>query len=106
MNTKIPLHSIGTVHLSFDLVLNDLLFVHQFKFNLLLVSSLTSKSSLRVKFFTDSCIIQDLHTLKMVGRDNWTEGLYVIEANFDPVHFPKIAKHSFLSIINNVTDRI
>lgn len=78
---QIPVQFIGNVRLSADLMLEDVLFVPQFKFNLLSVSFLTRKSSLSIRFFTNSCVIQELHTLKMIGSGEKVVELYVLDTS-------------------------
>lgn len=55
--TQIPVRLCGNVRLSSNLVPQDVLFVPQFKFNLLSVSALTYGSKLTVSFFPDHFII-------------------------------------------------
>ncbi|KAK0581916.1 hypothetical protein LWI29_019529 [Acer saccharum] len=80
-HTKIPVFFIGTVQISPSLLLTDVLFVPQFKFNLLSVSALTSSSQLSVSFFTDSCVVQDINSMRMIGKGKKLESLYVLDAN-------------------------
>lgn len=78
---QIPVQFIGNVRLSADLMLEDVLFVPQFKFNLFSVSFLTRKSSLSIRFLTNSCVIQELHTLKMIGSGEKIVELYVLDTS-------------------------
>lgn len=89
-----------------ELIIDYVLFVLQIKFSLLSVGELTNKSSLCIKFFTNSCVIQDMHTLKMIGNGRRAVGLCVIDANSDSVHLSKVVNSLSHSMINNVTDRI
>lgn len=50
---------IGTIKLGRHLVLDDVLYIPQFKFNLLSVSCLTKSMGCRVWFDADSCGLQD-----------------------------------------------
>ncbi|XP_072950413.1 uncharacterized protein [Typha angustifolia] len=70
---KIPVFYMGTVKLNSVLVLKDVLYVPQFKFNLLSVSSLLKDTSIYVKFLGGSCVIQDLRNQKMIGRGKRTK---------------------------------
>lgn len=55
-NERLPVHFICTVRINSNLVIEDVLCVPMFKFNLLSVSSITGKSSINVIFLTNSCI--------------------------------------------------
>lgn len=68
----------GDVILSPILVLHDVLFVPQFKFNLLSVSALTIGSQLTLSFFHDGFIIQEAKTKKMIGKGDRVHDLYVL----------------------------
>ncbi|KAL5821159.1 hypothetical protein ACOSQ3_023041 [Xanthoceras sorbifolium] len=67
-HVKIPVQFAGDIRLSSNLVLKDVLFVPQFKINLISVSALISGSSLTVQFLNDCCVIQEILTKKMIGR--------------------------------------
>ncbi|KAI9198311.1 hypothetical protein LWI28_013676 [Acer negundo] len=77
-HTQIPVHFSGDVKLSSMITLKNVLFVPQFKFNLISVSALVSDSHLTVKFLPDCFIIQDLGTKRMIGRGDKCEELYVL----------------------------
>ncbi|KAL4296033.1 hypothetical protein GQ457_12G012530 [Hibiscus cannabinus] len=62
-----------TVWLSSSLVLRNVLFVPQFRFNLLSVSSLISDSNLSVLFCKSKCLIQDLHRVIGKGENSVVE---------------------------------
>lgn len=61
---------IGIVHLGSHRILKDVLYIPQFKFSLLSVSSLTKSMSCRIWFDETSCVIQDrTHALTIrMGR--------------------------------------
>ncbi|XP_073022626.1 uncharacterized protein [Primulina eburnea] len=69
-NSVVYATHIGSVQLSPDLYLDDVLFVPQFSFNLLSISSLTNHTPCSVHFLSDSCFIQALTTNKMIGMDS------------------------------------
>ncbi|KAL5540434.1 hypothetical protein UlMin_044950 [Ulmus minor] len=79
-HTRIPVSLSGDIRLSSILILKDVLFVPQFKFNLLSVSAFTNDSQLTVSFLPDHFIIQDLNNKKMIGKGEKFEGLYVLDA--------------------------
>ena len=67
----------GDVHIRPHLILTDVLYVPQFKFNLISVSALTKTSTLIVKFFPGHCFIQDNKSLKVIGKGSQIADLYV-----------------------------
>ncbi|CAA3023561.1 retroelement pol poly [Olea europaea subsp. europaea] len=60
-------------------MLRDVLFVPQFKLNLLSVSSLTTGTNLSLNFFHDQFIIQEASSRKMIGKGSIIQGLYVLD---------------------------
>ncbi|KAL5750253.1 hypothetical protein ACOSP7_024856 [Xanthoceras sorbifolium] len=85
--TKIPVHFSGNVRLSHDFVLQYVLFVPQFQIYLISVSALVSDSSLTIQFLTHCCIIQDIHTRRMIGKGDKVEGLYVLNSQLSAFQF-------------------
>ncbi|XP_073158979.1 uncharacterized protein [Henckelia pumila] len=59
-NFSIQVSHNGTIHLSNDLILHDVLYVPQFHFNLLSISCLTKLLPCSVIFVSDFCEIQDI----------------------------------------------
>ena len=55
----VPITCIGTIVLSPTFTLHDVLFIPQFKFNLVSVSALNQNYSYYVTFLSTSCVIQD-----------------------------------------------
>ncbi|XP_052203055.1 uncharacterized protein LOC127808520 [Diospyros lotus] len=72
---------IGNVKLSPYILLENVLYIPQFKFNLISVSALAAHSSLYFRFLSDSCIIQDLCHSRMIGKAEHMNGLYVIDSD-------------------------
>ncbi|XP_077251841.1 uncharacterized protein LOC143891076 [Tasmannia lanceolata] len=72
-----PVLHVGTVILSNDLVLNQVLCVPSFSYNLLSVKKLTHDSNCFVTFFPDHCLFQDRSTKMMIGAGKETCGLYI-----------------------------
>ncbi|KAJ4717700.1 Retrovirus-related Pol polyprotein from transposon TNT 1-94 [Melia azedarach] len=108
--SRISVQHIGTVKLSSQLVLDDVLYVPQFKFNLLSVSALTRTSALRVQFLTDACFVQEHLSLKTIGKGKRIDDLYVIDsANFHDYNEGFYSVDSFcnaFSVVNNVNAQI
>ena len=51
----------------------------QFTFNLIFVSKLTHTLNFRILFFLDYCLIHDLSTKRIIGRERESRGLYIHE---------------------------
>lgn len=66
-HSQISVHFIGIVKISTHLILEDVLYVPYFKFNLISVRSLTRKNDVSINFFNHACIIQDVRHLRMIG---------------------------------------
>ena len=71
---------IETVKLNSNCVLENVLYVPQFKFNLLSVSTLTKNNSMCLSFFSHTCVIQDVLHSRMIGKGRLLEVLYILEA--------------------------
>ena len=67
---------IGSVILSAQLTLNDVLYVPDFNFNLISVSKLAANQALCLTFASDSCLIQDKHRKITIGSAKLHQGLY------------------------------
>ncbi|KAL4340593.1 hypothetical protein GQ457_08G014880 [Hibiscus cannabinus] len=67
----------GNVRLSECLLLKNVLFVPEFHFNLLAVSSLIKDSALTVLFSKTHCLIQDL--CQVIGKGEYYKGLYLLQ---------------------------
>lgn len=74
--------NIGTVHISDSLTLHNALCVLSFSFNLISTSRLAKDSFCCLTFFTNYCVIQDLHTWRMIGMGEQQAGLYYLLQNF------------------------
>lgn len=79
-HTRILVHLVGNFKVTPDLMLEDVLFVPQFKFNLLSISALTKNSFISIRFFTDYCDVQDQCSLKMIGRGRRVGRLYILDS--------------------------
>lgn len=72
---------IGTVHISPDLLLVDVLFIPEFWFNLISISALTMKSPYEVQFLDDFYLIQDKCSLRTIGKAKLQQGLFNLHTN-------------------------
>ncbi|KAF8098736.1 hypothetical protein N665_0259s0007, partial [Sinapis alba] len=70
---------IGMIHLGRHLVLHDVLYIRQFKFNLLSVSCLTKSMGCRVWFDDNSCGLQDLTRGLTIGMGREVSKLYFLD---------------------------
>ena len=78
-HTQIAVAFSGDIKLCAGLVLKDVLYVLQFKFNVLYVSALTRGSHLTVNFLPDCFVIQEINNKKMIGKGDKVEDLYVLD---------------------------
>lgn len=69
---------IGTVQLSPDLIWQDVLYVLQFTYNLLSISSLLRSTLLVFNFSDTSCKLQDRSESKQIGKVELVDGLYLL----------------------------
>ena len=95
---QIPTSFYGDVTLSSMLTLKDVLFVPQFKYNLISMSALTYGSQFPISFILDCFIIQELNTTKMIGKGDKLEDLYILDTN--------TLKYVSTFFINNVLDHV
>ncbi|KAK0591293.1 hypothetical protein LWI29_038100 [Acer saccharum] len=63
----VAISKIGTVSLSLHLVLTKVLYVPDFKYNLLSISALLQSASCSLKFYADHCYIQDISQDSLIG---------------------------------------
>lgn len=76
---SIHINKIGSVTLSHSLCLGNVLYVPNFKFNLLSISALTLQHGYGVNFLTHTCVIQDLTLGLMIGKGRRLHNLYILE---------------------------
>ncbi|KAL4377039.1 hypothetical protein GQ457_02G041930 [Hibiscus cannabinus] len=89
-NSIVKVEYSGTIRLSSKLVLHDVLYVPEFKFNLLAISRLVKDLDLNVLFCKSQCVIQDLW--HVIGRAECHQGLYLLE-------LPVVSCHSESAVI-------
>ena len=71
---------IGTVQVSPTLLLENVLCIPSFSFNLISISKLTQSSSCCCIFLSQFCLIQDLQLWKMIGLGKKQGGLYTLQS--------------------------
>lgn len=83
----VPITHIGTVQLSPHILLTNVLVIPSFSFDVLSVSYLLKQISYCLTLFHDQLIIQDLHSLKMIGLAKECAGLYhLVQSNTGGLH--------------------
>ncbi|KAL4355240.1 hypothetical protein GQ457_06G015480 [Hibiscus cannabinus] len=75
--TIVTVNYAGTIRLSDRILLRDVLYVPEFRFNLLAVSSLIKDTDLTVLFTKSHCLIQDL--CQVIGKGEFFQGLYLLQ---------------------------
>lgn len=86
-NTSIPVHFVGTVKLNSQITVQDVLFVLQFRINLLSISALTNSSRLMVAFFHDHFVIQAFHFKRTIGKGHKIGDPYVLDSEARKAEF-------------------
>ena len=81
-----PITHIGTIQLTPNIVLNNVLCVPSFQFNLISVGKLTHDANCIVTFLPNSCLIQDQSSRKVIGAGKLHDGLFLFQL---PVTHPK-----------------
>ena len=78
---KVLATHIGTVQVTPSLILEDVICVPAFSFNLILVSKLTKSLSYCLVFLSNYCFIQDPTCWKMIGLGKLHGNLYLLQAS-------------------------
>ena len=87
------IESIGSLHVTPHIELDDVLKVPQFQVNLLSVSKLTWTLQCIVMFFSDFCVVQDATMRKTIGPGKQHNGLYYLVQDQNPALAYAIHKH-------------
>ncbi|KAL0299191.1 UNVERIFIED_CONTAM: Retrovirus-related Pol polyprotein from transposon RE1 [Sesamum radiatum] len=94
----------GSVTLHPTLVLTDVLYIPNFKYNLLSVPKLCSHSSIEVKFYSSYCVLQDLVTKRIIAIGKLFQNLYVLDkSSFSPSTIASFTAAHNKSCINSVS---
>ena len=80
---NVHIDRIGTASLSDNIILQTVLFVSLFTFNLLSVSALTHSHNCCVNFISNSCLIQDLTQCLTIGKGRRQNSPYYLELGID-----------------------
>ncbi|XP_065620096.1 uncharacterized protein LOC136063519 [Quercus suber] len=100
---------IGSICLSENLVLTNVLCVPSFSFNLLSVSQLTKKMHCCLIFLSTFCFIQDLNCWRTIGVGEVHDGLYLLQhspSDTCAIPIQSQATPSFQSVFNSVFQSI
>lgn len=81
----IKISGVGVVQVNEQLSLQHVLYIPEFKLNLLSISALTSDIGSRVIFDPSSCIIQDHTKALMIGQGRRVGNLYVLDTRSSPM---------------------
>lgn len=98
--TDIEIAGIGQIHLNEYLILNNVLYIPDFRLNLLNIRQLTQDLGCRVSFNQGSCVIQNTTKGLMIGQGERISNLYVLEGESLNASAHVLAKSS----INVVVD--
>ena len=104
-HTSIHVSLYGDVKISSKILLEDVLFMPQFRLNLISVSALTNDTRVTLTFMPDSFVLQDITNKKTIGRGERLDGLYVLDANNCGLLSTDLNPVSHFSM-NNVTAKI
>ncbi|KAL5543954.1 hypothetical protein UlMin_007738 [Ulmus minor] len=75
---KVSIARIGKVRISSSILLDKVLFVPSFKYNLVSISALTKFSNCAMMFFADGCVIQDTTRAIRIGKGSRVGNLYYL----------------------------
>lgn len=82
-HSSIQVNFCGDIRPGDSLVLEDVLYIPDFKFNLISVSCLLAKTTSVINFCHNSFINQKVLTNKMIGKRRKVDGLYILDASSD-----------------------
>jgi len=77
----VKIAGIGFIQLFDAISLHNVLYIPEFKFNLISVSVLTKSLKTKVSFTSDECFVQELTKELMIGRGSQVGNLYVLDFN-------------------------
>ncbi|CAN1261615.1 Retrovirus-related Pol polyprotein from transposon TNT 1-94 [Linum perenne] len=91
---------IGTVHLDHGLILNHVLVIPAFKFNLLSVSRLTENGAYKAVFSSSLCEFQDTRNSQTIGIAELCRGLYWLRSSDSSLPDKNVVSHCFASFFD------
>jgi len=93
----------GSVFINQDHVLDNILYIPNFTFNLLSVAKLIDNLSCVILFYSNSCHIKDKTSLKMIGSAEMQGRLYILRVPSYQNLQIKLVKSSYIINIVNFT---
>ena len=101
--TKIPITKIGTIHLSPHLVLEHVLYIPTFQFNLISISALTQTNCFSFDFTARFCFIQDHSQGKLIGMGRRQGNLYLLDSSvFRSISFAFVVDNNTFAHVNKL----
>ncbi|KAG5586525.1 hypothetical protein H5410_046959, partial [Solanum commersonii] len=85
-----------------DKIVNDVLFIPEFKYNLLSVSQLTKQLRCVVLFFPNLCIFEDLFSGNVLGICKENQGLYMLQTTLNLQQKVPIASNSLAFLVLSI----
>ena len=104
---KVTVTHIGTIQITSTLILENVLYVPSFSFNLILVSKLTKFLSCCLVFLSKFCFIQDLSCWKTIGVGKLHNNLYLLQVSPDCTSISGVSSilqsvfDSFVNFVSN-----
>ena len=92
----------GSVHFFDKHEIHNVLYIHQFSYNLLSISKLTKELNRFVSFYPHFCLFQDLYTGKVKGIGKEKGGLYMLLSFTKPLSLSS-ALHSSSTFDSNLS---
>ena len=86
--TRVLVSSFGDVSLSSSLILHNVLYIPSFGVNLISIPALLQDVNCQVTFHTNFCLIQELPSLKVIGKSSLAKGLFILQHSTIPSHTP------------------
>jgi hypothetical protein len=94
--SRLHIEATGSLNVTSNIKIDEVLKVPQSQVNLLSVSKLTRALNCTVTFFPDFCVVQDAATRRMIGLGKQHNGLYYLAQDQNPILTYSIRKHSNL----------
>ena len=92
----VKISGVGSIRINAHIVLQNVLFIPEFRLNLLSISSLTSDLGFRVIFDPCSCEIQDLTKELTIGKGRRVANLYVLDVEDSEV--PEVSVNAVVDV--------
>lgn len=111
----VKINGVGTIRVNKDILLDNVLFIPEFRLNLISISSLTTDLNTRVIFDHSSCEIQVFTKGLTIGQGKRIGNLYVLEASSSPVLVNAVAdlsvwhkrlRHPFFSRLDVISEAL